>query len=78
MKPNILVHLWSYLAHFICTKARRETPPSWVRWSHTAPAQHGHNAQTPEETIFWASLSDGVKAETSASVSARTGTVLVC
>ena len=48
--------------------------------------QRHHQESTPEEKIFWASLSDSVKAETvlvwnrdsaSASVSARAETVLV-
>jgi hypothetical protein len=46
-----------------CTKAWRKTPPAWEHWGHTAPAQHGHSVQTPEEKIFWANLSDSVKAE---------------
>jgi hypothetical protein len=25
------------------------TPPSWERWGHTAPGQHVHSVQTPEE-----------------------------
>jgi len=37
--------------------------PSWESWGHTAPGQHGHSAQTPEEKNLWASLSDSVKAE---------------
>jgi len=36
----------------VCTKARRKTPPSWVCWGHTAPGQHVHSAQTPEEKNF--------------------------
>jgi len=43
--------------------ARRKTPPSGERRGHTAPGQHVHSAQTPEEKTYWASLSDGVNAE---------------
>jgi len=41
----------------------KPTPPSWERWGNTAPGQHEHIAQTPEEKNFWASLIDSVNAE---------------
>ena len=34
-----------------------------LRWGHSAPGQHVHSAQTPEEKNFWASLSDSVRPE---------------
>jgi hypothetical protein len=45
-------------------KPRRTTSPSSEHWSHPAPGQHGHSAQTPEEKTLWATLSDSAKAVT--------------
>jgi len=70
--------VWQEIISFAFFNFRRKTPPSWGRWGNTAPGQHGHSAQTPEEKTFWTSLSDSVSAvSASASVSVKAESVLV-
>jgi hypothetical protein len=46
--------------------------PSRERRGHTAPGQHVHSAQSPEEKkTFWISLSDSVSDSASLSVNVK-------
>jgi hypothetical protein len=36
----------------VAQKHEGKLQPTWERWGHTAPGQHGPSAQTPEEKPF--------------------------